>query len=45
MKHTADFPTASSLPYAPLAMPKQQLERNRSLLQVIRERLFTFATR
>lgn len=30
MKHDGQFPFASGLPDAPLAMPKQQLERSRT---------------
>lgn len=45
MKHVADFPFAAGLPDAPLAMPKQQLEPRRSLMQAIRATLWPFADR
>lgn len=45
MKYSVDFPLANALPDAPLAMPKQQLEPRRSLLQAIRDTLTAFAGR
>ena len=45
MKHSADFPFANALPDAPLDMPKQQLEYQRSLFQVIRDTFSSFTRR
>jgi len=45
MKHAADFPVEAGLPYAPLHMPKQELEPRRSLMQAIRATLWPFAFR
>jgi hypothetical protein len=36
MKHERDLFVASTMPNAPLAMPKQTLERSRSLIAVLR---------
>lgn len=46
MKHNGQFPFASGLPDAPLAMPKQQLEmRRRSLFDTLRDVFSVFAGR
>jgi hypothetical protein len=45
MKHAAHFSTQSCLPDAPLPMPKQTLERRRSLIESIRASLWPFAGR
>lgn len=46
MKFDGQFPYASALPDAPLAMPKQQLElRRRSLFDTLRDVFAVFATR
>lgn len=44
MKHSADFPFDRSLPDAPLAMPKQLLER-RSIFDMLRMTLSVFTGR
>jgi len=38
MKHNPNFPYAMALPDAPLAMPKQQLERHNSVLATLRRK-------
>lgn len=43
MKHAADFPVEVGLPHAPLHMPKQKLERRRSLMQLLYATLWPFA--
>lgn len=45
MKHAADFPVETSLPYAPLHMPKQELEPRRSLMKTLRATLWPFLSR
>jgi len=46
MKHDGQFPFASGLPDAPLAMPKQQLERRRtSIFASLRNAFFVLAWR
>lgn len=46
MKYDGQFPFASGLPDAPLAMPKQQLElRRRSLFDALRDAFAVFAVR
>jgi hypothetical protein len=46
MRHDGQFPYASALPDAPLAMPKQQLEmRRRSLFDTLRDVFSAFAVR
>lgn len=43
MKHNSEFFFAAGLPDAPLAMPKQQLERrNRSLMGALRHAMAGF---
>lgn len=45
MKYEIDFPLKAGLPYAPLHMPKQELEPQRSLMKKIRATLWPFAGR
>lgn len=40
MNYVAVFPAQAGLPDAPLHMPKQKLERRRSLIQTIRATLW-----
>jgi hypothetical protein len=42
MKYEGDILFASALPDAPLAMPKQSLERHRTLLSTLRNVLASF---
>ncbi|WP_164854880.1 MULTISPECIES: hypothetical protein [unclassified Devosia] len=43
MKYDGDLFFASALPDAPLPMPKQQLERRRSLFQALRNAITAFS--
>lgn len=45
MRHAVDFPLEAGLPYAPLHMPKQELEPRRSLIETIRATFWPFASR
>jgi hypothetical protein len=45
MKHDGQFPFAYGLPDAPMAMPKQQLERRRSLFGALRDVFMVLAVR
>lgn len=43
MKHDGNLPYANALPDAPLPMPKQQLERRRSLFAALRNAITAFS--
>ena len=45
MKYDGQFPFASALPDAPLRMPKQALERQRSFFITLRDAFAIFAVR
>ncbi|GLQ10382.1 MAG TPA: hypothetical protein VN155_14575 [Devosia sp.] len=45
MKHSSDFPYAIALPDAPLAMPKQRLERQKSIMDVLRDAFLVLSWR
>ncbi|MFK4812336.1 hypothetical protein N8A98_03030 [Devosia neptuniae] len=45
MKHSSEFLYAIALPDAPLAMPKQRLERQKSLMDVVRNAFLVLSWR